>query len=294
MSTTEVFVISDWSPLEQGYGRGSNVSHLLVPHETSGSRQQEVVQSLDLTAVPSLYRLHANRWEVVGAGDELAAAARQESTELEQYPSQLEVSGAGLEAVNGTYKMSGSVNNRPRWLLDQQSGPVYLRGGSDGNWCIVNNADGKTPGKKFFYVNTAADLFAPWSADEHGQLPVPLVTPAGEAAPFVAPAGEVAPQGTPILFELALKEAPKSATPPNAQKRIVLAIARHGSALIAAPPVPEGRRPVALHLHHFHHDTTLWAAAGAVTECSFGGLDDEQISRENSNAVGEVWSYVGK
>ena len=308
--TTECFVLSEWAPLEQGYGRGSGVTAVLMPHEAHQSRQQEVLsvlQSSGQVISPQLFWLHANRWQVVGDDDLLAAAVRAVEPEPQQYPSQLTINGAGLEGVNGTYERRGSHNERPRWMLLSDERSVFLRGGSDGNWCIVNNEGGALQNgqarKEFYYTNAAEDLFAAgWSVDTHGAPPGPSAVPSGPMEPFIPPErAPVAAQSAPMMFRMALEQSAKraaegtqGASQPSVAVRILLAIARHGSALIAAPPLPEGRRPIALHLHHFHDDTTLWAAAGAVTDDSFGGLDDEAIRCEGVNGAGEVWSYVGK
>merc|ERR1711985_70802 len=56
---------------------------------------------------------------------------------------------------------------------------VWLRKGSDGNWCIVNNADGKldAKNKKYFYFSSSPEITsATWHHDTHGEELVPSVS----------------------------------------------------------------------------------------------------------------------
>jgi len=92
----------------------------------------------------------------------------------------LRVEGAGVLAVNGIFAPDGHANGKQRWR--HSSVDVWLRVGSDGRWCIVNNPNGEAFGgrAKEYYYNTGSDS-ACWekrqfALDQDGREPLPTVS----------------------------------------------------------------------------------------------------------------------
>ena len=287
---TEIFSISAWTLLEDGQYE-SPMTRLLIDHEPGRSRRIEVEGAF--TDAKIYFCLTPDNITVSDDFDQHVAPVESPSV---SYPSQLLVCDAGFADINGVYVRHGTCNQRPRWA-HRDSGRFFLRGGSDGNWCIVNNEGGEktAPGsKEFYYVHRADDLLSTsaWEVDSDGYSPAPTIQADGPDEFLFATGRDDAAEGVPFLFRNALRE--QIHGQPRVGEQLLRAIARRGSALLAAPTLPAGARPIALHLHHFSNSSSVCAARDTVNDDSFRGLDDEQIRPERREETGEVWSYVGK
>jgi len=199
-------------------------------------------------------------------------------------PQVLMVSGAGLRQVNGTYVRDGSHNDFPRWRRRGGHGQVgtWLRKGSDRNWCIVNNIDGlATAGhnKEFYYVSNSPEVETPsWKCDQHG-----VGTP-----PSVA-------SGT-ANDELGFRTTAIGEDAANPHSCLFRSIQLNRRALVAAPTLQPGQRPIVMHVQHFDDETILFAKTGYVDCESFNGMDDEQICiLDGSMEAGPaLFEYIGK
>lgn len=196
----------------------------------------------------------------------------------------LSVTGAGSHEVNGKYVRDGKHAGQPRWrkvgyvIPSRGQKGVWLRAGSDGNWCIVNNSDGQLPldEKQFFY--NAAD-FEGWRTDTHGVDSPPTVAP--------APAGADSRRRF---------QRPRDAEKLRSNERLYQYIQDHGRALIVVPRLEDERRVIVMHMRHFSDATLVYAMKGRVSDDSFPGMDDECVSiNDGNNEFGpSVWSYLGK
>lgn len=210
---------------------------------------------------PCLLRVSDKAVRVLNDAEELAEIP----TSTRSFPKRLRVENAGSDFVNGLYERYGED---PLWV-NQHNYKMYLRKGSDGHWCLVNNrGKEKDEEKKYYYVNQNVEVTAAaWWPDTHGQDPPPLVQEQ----------------------DCSVHEQLFQAINPSRGND-------GGSALVATPPIPAGCKPLVLTIEHFSNETMMSVVADTaqVSEESFPGLDDECIGCVSQGPCGDVWRYVGK
>lgn len=305
LKTVQIFRMARWPLMGiDGWGRGSEkLQTVEVVRDSAGAMANMAMQgamaesSMSSTCLmrvkPASIELLSSAVEPSEVFDAEAAVATKP---IEYYPAAFHISSAGLTFVNGRYVRDGDWNGKPRWVHEQ--GSIWLRLGSDEKWCIVNNSNGYPcvgGTKQFFYACSSLDpLSTKWLVDTHGLQPAPVVEATGPLKAFEQESPVRAPCEVPSLFQMALRHGHSLDSETDANTRLLRDIARNGSALVAAPALPAGHRPVVLHLHHFSDQTFFGATDGLVNDESFGGLDDECISCVHSDVMAEVWQYVGK
>jgi len=211
--------------------------------------------------VPCLLQVGSQAVRVLDGAEELP-----ELPLVASFPRRLHVSKAGLDFVNGVYERYGED---PCWT-NQNNYKVYLRKGSDGNWCLVNNRGiaGEHKEKEYYYVSSEARLtVAAWRSDSHGQGSPPLVQ-------------EQSCSALEQLYQTI-----------NTSGGFGVA---NGSALVAVPAIPMGCRPLVFHSRHFQDETQIAIVKGGVGCGSFSGYDSDQIDCASQGPGGDVWTYIGK
>lgn len=294
MPTLDMFRLQAWAFLENGARHRATDLECVRVH--CGSAGDMAHMAFEGAAVKPdedkacLLRISSNFVEVL-EGEEMPHEAIKAAGVAEaalMYPNAIQVIGAGLPDVNGIFVRDGDWNKQPRWKLSGSQ--IWLRYGSDQNWCIVNNPNGRSGSnagtKQFFYacLQSEQPVDGHWLPDQHGLEPSPSLKAVGPLEMFE-------PEIEDSLFQMALREE-KDAMQDSmtTSQKLLVAIAKRESVLVAAPKLPVGYRPIVLHVHHFSHATHLWASATEVDDRSFRGFDDEQISAITS----DVWRYIGK
>lgn len=301
VATVEVFALTKWVSLDEG--------------NTGGSALKIV------KAMPGQ------------AGEVAAAALRQcgallspAMTREDEFPKQLIAVGAGFEDANGLY-LADQQSDLPQWRKVTESSAAenefWICKGNDGNWCLDSNVSGQTsedPKKRFYYVNRSPRVRgSDWQVATHGAEPPPVVhastsMPSGacllrlnrKSVTIVNATEEITlpdspRQGMNRVGELA-PPCPETVASSSAQERLFEAISGKNcyqpdpnlSAYVAAPILPNGWRPIVLHVMHCQNKTHIWTAMDDVCMESFEGYDDEQISRDSYGAQGDTFTYLGK
>lgn len=305
LKTVQIFRMAKWPVMGiGGWDRGSEkLESVEVVLDSAGAMASMAMQGAGTESSVSstcLMRVKPDSIHLLSSAEEPSEvfdADEEVATKpIEYYPAAFHISSAGLASVNGRYVRDGDWNGKPRWVHEQ--GSMWLRLGSDEKWCIVNNSNG-CPGaggtKEFFYACSSLDpLSTKWLADTHGLQPAPVVEATGPLEAFEQERPVPAHREVPSLFQMALTHGHSLTIDPDANTRLLRTIAQNGSALVAAPVLPAGHRPVVLHLHHFSDQTFFGATDGLVNDESFRGLDDECISCVHRDVTAEVWQYVGK
>lgn len=272
MQDIHLWHLSAWDTSH--YGNGKLVLRTVsVPMASA----REVVQALGDTEGGQLFEIGMEYLRIFDPDDLVISVSND----------WLQVRGAGSQAINGKYVRDGMHQGLPRWRrsgcvipkFDQES--TWLRKGSDGNWCIVNNFDGSLPAseKKFFYNSGSDDIAAAaWRTDFHGTGPAPSVSPV--------------PAPDPRRHYFSRDE--ESHRP---SQQLFKHIMEHGRALVLVPPLTHQQRVVVMHIQHFHNETLVYARHQGYVGCeSFSGMDDEQISiYDGSTDSGPaLFQYIGK
>jgi len=265
----KVFVISEWTSTSiPRFGHWPDLCVLNVPRGLAQDVAAAAVQPLTTiesdAAVPCLLQVSTEAVRVLDHAEEPPEIS---CTSL---PKRFRVGNAGLDFVNGTYERYAE---NPLWV-NTHNYEVYLRKGSDGNWCLVNNRGNRTEkttdkDKKYYYVNRTAEVTAAaWREDTHGHHPPPSIT-VDHGSTFEQLFQAIFPSGS--SWE-----------------------GSGGRALVATPAIPTGCRPLVLTIDHFKSEAMVAVVAGEVDAESFPGLDDECISCVLQEPAGDFWQYTGK